>query len=147
MLYPVARVPLALLAALSLALFMGCAQDGATSSGGAGAGYSQVLSACGAPAGGQLSGWRWSFPGAEAEYRGLYPRAWTDYQLPGQQLRLTCRQISPVIPHNYKVRTIGPAGGVLRSHRLSGLFGEGGGTPLKWCVCWPSCDQPRGSDV
>ncbi|KAF0300940.1 Non-lysosomal glucosylceramidase [Amphibalanus amphitrite] len=64
--------------------------------------HSQVLSACGPPAGGHLSGWRWSFPGAQAEYRGLYPRAWTDYRLPEQRLRLGCRQVSPVIPHNYK---------------------------------------------
>ena len=72
---------------------------------GGGGSYQQVLTSCGPPAGGQLSGWRWSFPGAEAEYRGLYPRAWTDYRLPGQDLKLTCRQISPVIPHNYKVLT------------------------------------------
>ena len=71
--------------------------------GGGGAAYQQVLTAAGPPPGGQLSGWHWSFPGSEAEYRGLYPRAWTEYRLPDQQLRLNCRQISPVIPHNYKV--------------------------------------------
>ncbi|XP_037079979.1 non-lysosomal glucosylceramidase-like isoform X2 [Pollicipes pollicipes] len=63
--------------------------------------YQQVLSACDAPAD-RLSAWRWAFPGDLASYRGLYPRSWTVFTLPGEDLQLTVRQVSPVIPHNYK---------------------------------------------
>lgn len=35
-------------------------------------------------------------------YTGLYPRAWTEYDLSEYGVRLVCRQISPVIPHDYK---------------------------------------------
>ncbi len=56
----------------------------------------------GRPPGNRLSSWRWNLPGDRATYHALFPRAWTVYEeaLPG--LRLTCRQISPVIPHNYR---------------------------------------------
>lgn len=50
-----------------------------------------------------LQDWNWGYCGAFAFYHALYPRAWTVYQLPGQNVTLTCRQVSPVIPHNYKV--------------------------------------------
>ncbi|XP_029439064.1 non-lysosomal glucosylceramidase [Rhinatrema bivittatum] len=49
-----------------------------------------------------LQSWNWGFCGHHAFYHALYPRAWTVYHLPGQNVTLTCRQISPVIPHNYK---------------------------------------------
>ncbi|KAF7706599.1 non-lysosomal glucosylceramidase [Silurus meridionalis] len=49
-----------------------------------------------------LQDWNWGYCGAFAFYHALYPRAWTVYQLPGQNVTLTCRQVSPVIPHNYK---------------------------------------------
>uniref|UniRef100_W5KBX1 Non-lysosomal glucosylceramidase n=1 Tax=Astyanax mexicanus TaxID=7994 RepID=W5KBX1_ASTMX len=49
-----------------------------------------------------LQGWNWGFCGEYAFYHALYPRAWTVYQLPGQNVTLTCRQVSPVIPHDYK---------------------------------------------
>uniref|UniRef100_A0A4W4EJD8 Non-lysosomal glucosylceramidase n=1 Tax=Electrophorus electricus TaxID=8005 RepID=A0A4W4EJD8_ELEEL len=49
-----------------------------------------------------LQGWNWGFCGEYAFYHALYPRAWSVYQLPGQNVTLTCRQVSPVIPHNYK---------------------------------------------
>ncbi|XP_069482882.1 non-lysosomal glucosylceramidase isoform X2 [Ambystoma mexicanum] len=49
-----------------------------------------------------LQGWNWGFCGRHAFYHALYPRAWTVYHLPGQNVTLTCRQVSPIIPHNYK---------------------------------------------
>ncbi|TRY87649.1 hypothetical protein DNTS_013605 [Danionella cerebrum] len=61
--------------------------------------YQQVLSAERPPT---LQGWNWGFCGEHAFYHGLFPRAWTVYHLPGQNVTLTCRQVSPVIPHNYK---------------------------------------------
>lgn len=32
----------------------------------------------------------------------MYPRAWTTYDIDELKVKLTCRQVSPVIPHNYK---------------------------------------------
>ncbi|KAJ1212624.1 hypothetical protein NDU88_000279 [Pleurodeles waltl] len=49
-----------------------------------------------------LQGWNWGFCGRHAFYHALYPRAWTVYHLPGQNVTLTCRQVSPIIPHDYK---------------------------------------------
>ncbi|KAG8431056.1 hypothetical protein GDO86_019484 [Hymenochirus boettgeri] len=49
-----------------------------------------------------LQGWNWGYSGKHAFYHALYPRAWTVYQLPGQNVTLTCRQISPIIPNDYK---------------------------------------------
>ncbi|XP_075974946.1 non-lysosomal glucosylceramidase isoform X2 [Anticarsia gemmatalis] len=48
------------------------------------------------------STWEWNLNGAECEYTALYPRAWTTYDLSKYGIKLVCRQISPVIPHNYK---------------------------------------------
>lgn len=62
--------------------------------------YQQVLSVERPPT---LQGWNWGYCGEYAFYHALYPRAWTVYYLPGQNVTLTCRQISPVIPHDYKV--------------------------------------------
>ncbi|XP_032887405.1 non-lysosomal glucosylceramidase [Amblyraja radiata] len=49
----------------------------------------------------KLQSWNWGYCGEYAFYHALYPRAWTIYELPGQNVTLTCRQISPIIPHNY----------------------------------------------
>ncbi|XP_060068872.1 non-lysosomal glucosylceramidase-like [Ylistrum balloti] len=49
-----------------------------------------------------LKAWEWGFPAANATYHALYPRAWTVYDIPEYKLRLVCRQISPVFPHDYK---------------------------------------------
>ncbi|XP_053150773.1 non-lysosomal glucosylceramidase [Hemicordylus capensis] len=49
-----------------------------------------------------LQEWNWGFCGHYAFYHALYPRAWTVYQLPGQDLVLTCRQVTPILPHNYQ---------------------------------------------
>ncbi|XP_072939317.1 non-lysosomal glucosylceramidase [Epargyreus clarus] len=46
--------------------------------------------------------WEWNLNGADCEYTALYPRAWTTYDLSKYGIKLVCRQISPVIPHNYK---------------------------------------------
>ncbi|XP_041983726.1 non-lysosomal glucosylceramidase [Aricia agestis] len=46
--------------------------------------------------------WEWNLNGSECEYTALYPRAWTTYDLSKHGIKLICRQISPVIPHNYK---------------------------------------------
>ncbi|NXF27060.1 GBA2 glucosylceramidase, partial [Rhodinocichla rosea] len=63
--------------------------------------YQQVLSV---ERPSSLQGWNWGYCGHYAFYHALYPRAWLVYELPGQQVVLTCRQVSPVIPHDYKVR-------------------------------------------
>ncbi|MGH0128033.1 UNVERIFIED_CONTAM: hypothetical protein FKN15_077327 [Acipenser sinensis] len=56
-----------------------------------------------------LQGWNWGFCGSFAFYHALYPRAWTVYDLPGQNVTLTCRQVSPIIPHDYQDTSL-PAG-------------------------------------
>ncbi|GAB6029054.1 Non-lysosomal glucosylceramidase [Chamberlinius hualienensis] len=62
--------------------------------------YQQVLSTRNCKK--SLSAWRWAFPGGDASYTGLFPRSWTVYELKELKIQLVCRQISPVIPHNYK---------------------------------------------
>lgn len=49
-----------------------------------------------------LSGWDWTMDAACATYYGLFPRAWTRYEQPLPGVNLTCRQLSPVIAHNYR---------------------------------------------
>lgn len=51
-----------------------------------------------------LRSWNWGLCGYFAFYHALYPRAWTVYQLPGQNVTLTCRQITPILPHDYQVK-------------------------------------------
>ncbi|XP_013405855.2 non-lysosomal glucosylceramidase-like [Lingula anatina] len=63
--------------------------------------YQQVLSPH-RPKGPGLTAWNWAFHGEYATYHALYPRSWTTYDLPGQNIRLICRQVSPVFPHDYK---------------------------------------------
>ncbi|CAF0909888.1 unnamed protein product [Adineta ricciae] len=46
--------------------------------------------------------WNAAFPVENGRYQALYPQSWTTYDLPGQKIRLLCKQLSPVIPHNYK---------------------------------------------
>lgn len=48
-----------------------------------------------------LAGWSWDLEPSKATYHALFPRAWTVYEDPLPELTLVCRQISPVIPHNY----------------------------------------------
>ncbi|XP_065333183.1 non-lysosomal glucosylceramidase [Cloeon dipterum] len=64
--------------------------------------YQQVLSPHKKPKSNRLSSWKWEFDGSNAQYCALYPRAWTEYKIHEHKVTLTCRQVSPVIPHNYK---------------------------------------------
>ena len=54
------------------------------------------------PDDGTLNSWNWGLDPALATYHGLFPRAWTTYENPLPGVRLMCKQVSPVIPHNYK---------------------------------------------
>uniref|UniRef100_A0A0N5CB34 Non-lysosomal glucosylceramidase n=1 Tax=Strongyloides papillosus TaxID=174720 RepID=A0A0N5CB34_STREA len=49
-----------------------------------------------------LSSWVFNFPEDDIEYRGLYPRSWTKYNIKECNVIVTCKQTSPVIPHDYK---------------------------------------------
>ncbi|KAK1440393.1 hypothetical protein QVD17_06218 [Tagetes erecta] len=50
-----------------------------------------------------IGSWDWNFNGHNSTYHALYPRAWTMYDgEPDPDLKIVCRQISPIIPHNYK---------------------------------------------
>eukprot|EP00898_Chlorokybus_atmophyticus_P002021 jgi/Chlat1/281/Chrsp1S03057 len=50
-----------------------------------------------------IDSWHWNLEGKQSTYFALYPRAWTVYDSePDPDLTLVCRQVSPVIPHNYK---------------------------------------------
>jgi non-lysosomal glucosylceramidase len=46
--------------------------------------------------------WDWGMDAGCATYHALFPRAWTVYDEPVPGVRLTCRQVSPVIPHDYR---------------------------------------------
>ncbi|KAL6660780.1 hypothetical protein ACP70R_001815 [Stipagrostis hirtigluma subsp. patula] len=58
------------------------------------------------PKGSDISGigsWDWNMSGQNSTYHALYPRAWTVYDgEPDPDLKIVCRQISPIIPHNYQ---------------------------------------------
>ena len=60
----------------------------------------------GRPAQSQLRSWDWGMDGACATYHALFPRAWTTYENPVPGLHLTCRQVSPVIPHDYRASSL-----------------------------------------
>uniref|UniRef100_A0A2P2LND9 Non-lysosomal glucosylceramidase n=1 Tax=Rhizophora mucronata TaxID=61149 RepID=A0A2P2LND9_RHIMU len=50
-----------------------------------------------------IQSWDWNLKGHNSTYHALYPRAWTVYEgEPDPELKIVCRQISPIIPHNYK---------------------------------------------
>jgi len=61
------------------------------------------------PVDGSLSAWNWGLNPACATYHALFPRAWTTYDEPLPGIWLTCRQVSPFIPKNYKQSSY-PAG-------------------------------------
>lgn len=48
-----------------------------------------------------LKSWQSLIDGKNCKYTGLYPRSWTEYDLGKYGVRLICRQVSPVIPHDY----------------------------------------------
>ncbi|XP_065168784.1 LOW QUALITY PROTEIN: non-lysosomal glucosylceramidase [Atheta coriaria] len=49
-----------------------------------------------------VSSWKSLITDSKCNYTGLYPRGWTEYDLSEYGIKLTCRQVSPVIPNNYK---------------------------------------------
>ncbi|XP_022948946.1 non-lysosomal glucosylceramidase-like isoform X2 [Cucurbita moschata] len=50
-----------------------------------------------------IEAWDWNLSGEKSTYHALFPRAWTIYDgEPDPDLKIVCRQISPIIPHNYK---------------------------------------------
>ncbi|XVE48524.1 hypothetical protein DITRI_Ditri01bG0008700 [Diplodiscus trichospermus] len=50
-----------------------------------------------------IGSWDWNLKGNNSTYHALYPRAWTEYEgEPDPELKIVCRQISPVIPDNYE---------------------------------------------
>lgn len=50
-----------------------------------------------------VGSWDWKLKGENCTYHGLFPRSWTVYDgEPDPEISITCRQISPFIPHNYK---------------------------------------------
>ncbi|KAJ6704603.1 BILE ACID BETA-GLUCOSIDASE-RELATED [Salix viminalis] len=54
-------------------------------------------------AGSGIGSWDWNLKGNNSTYHALYPRAWTVYEgEPDPELKVVCRQISPIIPHNYR---------------------------------------------
>ncbi|XP_064607909.1 non-lysosomal glucosylceramidase-like [Liolophura sinensis] len=64
--------------------------------------YQQVLSPSKPQNKSHLNAWQWNYNGSHGVYQGLYPRSWTVYDIPEQNIRLICRQISPVFPHDYQ---------------------------------------------
>ncbi|VFQ65919.1 unnamed protein product [Cuscuta campestris] len=50
-----------------------------------------------------ISSWGWNLSGQHSTYHALFPRTWTIYDgEPDPELKVSCRQISPFIPHNYR---------------------------------------------
>lgn len=49
-----------------------------------------------------MSAWESLLDADKCLYTGLYPRAWSEIDLSEYGVKLCCRQISPVIPHEYK---------------------------------------------
>jgi len=60
--------------------------------------YQQVLSVHKAPEDiPSLNCWNWQFPKTKAAYVGLFPRAWTVYDIVEQKIKLFCRQVNHII--------------------------------------------------
>ncbi|XP_042394104.1 non-lysosomal glucosylceramidase-like [Zingiber officinale] len=50
-----------------------------------------------------ISSWDWKLTGQHSTYHALFPRAWTVYDgEPDPDLKISCRQISPFLPHDYR---------------------------------------------
>ncbi|KAM0940195.1 putative glucosylceramidase [Dioscorea sansibarensis] len=50
-----------------------------------------------------IGSWDWNLNGKKSTYHAVYPRAWTVYDgEPDPELKIVCRQFSPIIPHNYR---------------------------------------------
>lgn len=46
--------------------------------------------------------WESKLDASKCSYTALYPRSWSEFDLSEFGVKLICRQISPMIPHNYK---------------------------------------------
>ncbi|KAK0057638.1 non-lysosomal glucosylceramidase [Biomphalaria pfeifferi] len=68
--------------------------------------YIKVLSCAGKRKKNRLKAWDWSFPPENGVYHALYPRAWSIFNIPELMVTLKCRQVSPVIPHDYVETTL-----------------------------------------
>ncbi|XP_055852929.1 non-lysosomal glucosylceramidase isoform X1 [Episyrphus balteatus] len=53
-----------------------------------------------------LNSWENNLDPAKCNYTGLYPRAWSEIDLSEYGVKLICRQVSPVIPHEYKESSV-----------------------------------------
>eukprot|EP00897_Mesotaenium_endlicherianum_P001001 jgi/Mesen1/10901/ME000095S10238 len=50
-----------------------------------------------------IGSWGWHMSGSHSTYHAVFPRAWTIYDgEPDPELKISCRQVSPFIPHNYQ---------------------------------------------
>lgn len=49
-----------------------------------------------------MSAWDSQLNAEKCTYTGLYPRSWSEIDLSEYGIKLCCRQISPVLPHEYK---------------------------------------------
>nr|XP_040239251.2 non-lysosomal glucosylceramidase isoform X2 [Anopheles coluzzii] len=49
-----------------------------------------------------LASWESGLDASRCSYTALYPRAWSEYDLSEHGVKLVQRQISPIIPHDYK---------------------------------------------
>uniref|UniRef100_A0A915CU39 Non-lysosomal glucosylceramidase n=1 Tax=Ditylenchus dipsaci TaxID=166011 RepID=A0A915CU39_9BILA len=49
-----------------------------------------------------LCDWNFSMAQKDVTYRGLYPRSWTRFEVPEHNIVVVCRQVSPILPNNYK---------------------------------------------
>lgn len=49
-----------------------------------------------------LGSWESNINPSKCSYTALYPRAWSEYDLSDYGIKLVQRQISPIIPHDYK---------------------------------------------
>ena len=64
--------------------------------------YQSVLGGSGVRPKGAPSSWEWRVSPDDCLYCALYPRSWTVYNIPEVGIRLICRQVSPVLPGDYK---------------------------------------------
>ena len=68
--------------------------------------YQKVLSCAPRKKKKALKSWDFSFPPEDGVYHALYPRAWSVFHIPELKVKLTCKQVSPVLPHDYLVRFV-----------------------------------------
>lgn len=57
---------------------------------------------CSRAAKGPMSAWESNLDASKCTYTALYPRSWSEIDLSEYGVRLIGRQISPVIPHEYR---------------------------------------------